>query len=77
MIVSFGLRAQKKKVQSGQATLLGQSGIVTSAIKKDKPGQVSVLGEIWRANAETNIPKDAKVRIQKVENLTITVEKEE
>jgi len=55
--------------------LIGQVALVTKAIDADLGGQVRVEGEVWLAQAQENIPENAKVRIVGVSGTKLHVEK--
>jgi len=52
--------------------LVGAVGEVTELI--DGKGMVFVAGELWRAAAGEKIPRGARVRVTRVEGLTVHVE---
>ncbi len=61
---------------------VGRVGRVTQAIALQPDsttpahGQILIDGELWRAAAESEIPKGAQVRITRVSGLTLHVEPE-
>lgn len=54
--------------------ILGKKGIVTKPIRANRPGQVKVEGEVWRAQAEQTIEEDREVLIKSVSGITLLVE---
>jgi membrane-bound serine protease (ClpP class) len=60
------------KQAAGVEALVGEVGEVTEGI--EGKGMVFVAGELWRAAADTLIPKGARVRVTKVDGLTVYVE---
>ncbi|HEX9760710.1 MAG TPA: NfeD family protein, partial [Candidatus Acidoferrales bacterium] len=50
----------------------GAVGDVTEEI--DGRGMVFVEGELWRASADSKVPKGARVRVVRVEGLNVHVE---
>ncbi|MBI3406426.1 MAG: nodulation protein NfeD [Acidobacteria bacterium] len=72
-LMQLVLRSRKGKLAIGQEQMPGTIVEVTQAIQPDAPGQVSVLGETWRAEAQQVIAKGEKARIARVEGLTVHV----
>jgi membrane-bound serine protease (ClpP class) len=66
------LESLKWKQSVGAEPLVGQFGEVTETI--DGKGMIFVSGELWRAAARERIPKGARVRVTRVEGLTLHVE---
>ena len=60
------------KQAAGVEALVGEIGEVTEAI--DGKGMVFVAGELWRAAAKDRIPQGSRVRVKKVDGLTVEVE---
>jgi membrane-bound serine protease (ClpP class) len=70
--ISAGIRAQMRRPAMGPEGLVGQLGVVRTPIAPE--GQVFVRGEIWRAVSDDGpIPEGEKVRIVKVDGLTLHV----
>lgn len=55
--------------------LSGANGIAVKAISVDKPGQVKIDNEVWRASSDGNIKKGEKITVQSVEGVTLKVSK--
>jgi membrane-bound serine protease (ClpP class) len=78
LLARLVLRSSLWKPVVGREALVGAVGEATETIEKQ--GMVFVQGELWRAvRAETGgprepIPKGARVRVVKVEGLTLYVE---
>ncbi|MEO6509289.1 MAG: NfeD family protein [Patescibacteria group bacterium] len=53
--------------------LIGQKATVLKQISADKPGQVKVEGEIWRAEADDTIEAAKQVTIESVSGVTLKV----
>jgi membrane-bound serine protease (ClpP class) len=84
------MRARNIRPSTGKEQLVGEFGEVTEPIgtgtgpdgDRTDPanivngnlGMVFVHGELWRASASGEIPKGARVRVQKVRGLTLQVE---
>jgi membrane-bound serine protease (ClpP class) len=60
------------KQAAGAEALVGEIGEVTELI--DGKGMVFVAGELWRAVAGEKIPQGSRVRVKKVDGLTVEVE---
>jgi membrane-bound serine protease (ClpP class) len=72
-VVGFGLRALKSKPTTGSEGLVGEIGDTLTPLNPD--GRIKVHGEIWNAvSVSGRIPKDARVKIVGLENLTLRVE---
>lgn len=71
-LMTLILRSYKWKYAVGVEALVGQTGEVTEAI--DGRGMVFVGGELWRAAARDKIPRGARIRVVKVDGLTVRVE---
>ncbi|MDJ0757686.1 MAG: nodulation protein NfeD [Ardenticatenaceae bacterium] len=75
-----GLAIQRKQPFSGQEGLVGKVGHTRSLFNKDGSnyaGTVFVYGSLWRAEADEPLDKGDKVRVTKVDGITVTVGKEE
>jgi len=79
--VGAGIRAQKRKIQTGREALLGAIGVVRRELAPE--GTVFVLGELWNAASVRGvIPAGARVCVVGVDGLHLdvrtldTVEKE-
>jgi len=66
------LKSFRWKQAAGMEKMVGALGEVTEPI--DGRGMVFVAGELWRASAAVQIPKGARVRVVKVDGLTVQVE---
>jgi membrane-bound serine protease (ClpP class) len=72
-VVWLAVRAHKVRVDTGREGLVGQLGVVTQELAPE--GKLFVHGEIWDAvSAAGPIPKDAKVRVVRVDEMQLTVE---
>jgi membrane-bound serine protease (ClpP class) len=73
------LRSRSWKPQTGMEEMVREVGEVTEAIPggagaDEKDGMVFVHGELWRAAARQPIPRGARVRVVRVDGLTLHVE---
>jgi membrane-bound serine protease (ClpP class) len=74
MIVSIGVRAQKKPVIAGVETVVKKTGYAVSEINPE--GEVQVAGERWSAYLESNepaIPAGSRVVVTAVNGLRLQV----
>lgn len=55
--------------------LQDSEGMVTKAISADKPGQVTIDDEIWRAVSTTSLKKGVQVVVESVRGVTVHVRK--
>lgn len=71
-VVGAGLKAQKRKVATGEQGMIGAEGISVTVLKP--AGQVRVQGEIWSAESvEGNIAQDTKVIVTEIHGLLLKV----
>ena len=73
------LRSRSWKQSTGLEQLAGSEGQVTEALVSLAPGgpargMVRVHGELWRAVANAEVPKDTPIRVLKADGLTLHVE---
>ena len=75
----FRKKARKKLLLGTQAigidSLLGKSALVIEDISKQKSGQVLLDGEIWRAVSRHSFKKGQEVVVDKIEGVSLTVNK--
>src|SRR6185437_9601205 len=77
ILMRLVLRSFRWKQAAGKEELIGEEGEVKQAIAADgTPGMVLIHGELWRAAAEdgASIPPGTRVRVKKVNGLTLHVE---
>ena len=73
-VVGLGIKAQRRKAVTGAESFIGETGEVLETLSP--AGLVKVQGEIWGAVSTTgNIEKGEKVRVNKMENLKLFVER--
>src|SRR5215831_16236255 len=72
LLVRLVYVSHQRKSPVGEAAMIGEAGIAKTDIQKD--GKVMVHGEYWNAYSERPIPAGARVRVVKVDGLTIEVE---
>jgi membrane-bound serine protease (ClpP class) len=71
--IYFALKAQKRKVVTGEAGIIGEIGVVKEM--KEGVGTVFVHGAYWKAEATEDYPSGTPVRVVKVNGMIIKVEK--
>jgi membrane-bound serine protease (ClpP class) len=72
----LAMRAQAQAPVTGAEGLIGERGRALTALGPDAFGQVSVHGEIWRAQSSGPIGEGARVQVTALDGLTLTVEPE-
>jgi len=68
------LKSRKWKTATGKEELIGEEGVVTTAIPAGGEGMIRVHGELWRAVASENLQESAHVRVRHVNGLKLEVE---
>ena len=70
------IKSRAWKVTTGKEELIGEEGEVRQAVGPGATGAVFVHGELWRAAAPKgeNFPIGSRVRVKKVDGLTLHVE---
>jgi membrane-bound serine protease (ClpP class) len=72
--ITFGIRAQRKKVATGHEGIIGEKGTALSNL--NPMGDVKVHGEIWHAESiDGEIKKGSQILIGGAEGLTLKVKK--
>ena len=74
-VIAKGVLAQKRRPETGLPALIGVEGVARTAIAPGKPGTVSVLGEIWRAESREPIAAGETVRVTAGSGLKLTVDR--
>lgn len=72
IVLAMAIKARQRPVVSGQEELVGATGEVLSDF--DEVGQIRVHSETWRARTSVPLGQGQKVRVNKVEDLTLVVE---
>jgi membrane-bound serine protease (ClpP class) len=72
-IVGLTIRAHRKKPATGYEGLVNMTGTAITDI--DPEGKVFVHGEYWNAQSMVSIEKGAAVRVVKVKDMVLEVEK--
>jgi membrane-bound serine protease (ClpP class) len=68
------VKAHKRRAMGGESGMIGEIGEVFSDIVGGI-GSVKVMGEIWKAESSEDIPKGGKIKVLKVHDLTLKVQK--
>lgn len=71
-LMTVALKARRNKVVTGEQGMIGEIGIVCSALAPS--GKVYVHGELWDAVSPANVQAGDKVIVRKVENLVLQVD---
>ncbi len=71
-VIQRALRIQRRAPTTGVWGLLGQTGVVSSALAPE--GQVFIQGELWQARSLRAVSVGKKVRVTRVEGLQLVVE---
>ncbi|HEX5413985.1 MAG TPA: nodulation protein NfeD [Terriglobia bacterium] len=72
VLTRFAWKAMRSKAVTGEEGLVNSIGVVRADL--NPKGKVLVHGELWDARAEQHIPPGGRVRVRKVEGLTLYVE---
>jgi membrane-bound serine protease (ClpP class) len=72
VVIWLAIKAQMRKHSTGVEAMTGAEAEVVTDI--DNEGKVFLRGEYWKATSEKPIKKGAKVRVVKVEGLSLIVE---
>jgi membrane-bound serine protease (ClpP class) len=72
VLLRLAMAARNRKVVTGEEAMVGLLGVAQSDLNPS--GQVLIRGEIWRARSSAAIPSGTRVRVLKVEGLTLIVE---
>ncbi len=73
-VVGAGLRAQRRKVVTGQEGLVGESGTIISTIGGGL--KIQVHGELWEAQSSKVIQVGQRARVVAVKGMRLTIEPE-
>jgi membrane-bound serine protease (ClpP class) len=72
LLVRFAWAARMRKAVTGEEGLINAIGLTRTDL--EPTGKVFVHGEWWEARAEQNVPAGTRVRVRKIEGLTLVVE---
>ena len=68
------LKSRKWKSSTGREELLGEHGVVTTAVPAGGEGMIRIHGELWRARSKAEIPMGTTVKVLRVDGLKLEVE---
>jgi membrane-bound serine protease (ClpP class) len=71
-LMTIALKARRNKVVTGEQGLIGETGVVQTALSPE--GKVFVHGELWNAVASASLPAGQLVVVRRVDGLTLQVE---
>lgn len=74
VVLGFALRARHRPVVTGREEMLDAAGVALEDF--GEAGKIRIRGEIWDARCETPVSKGERVRVRKLEGLTLWVEPE-
>jgi membrane-bound serine protease (ClpP class) len=74
LLMRLVMRSFSWKPSTGAEQLVGEVGEVTEPVEASGRGMVFVHGELWRAVAPQGIPRGSRVRVKRVDGLTLQVE---
>jgi membrane-bound serine protease (ClpP class) len=73
-LVRLVLKSRKWKTSTGREELLGEQGVVTTAVPAGGEGMIRIHGELWRANSDREIQLGQTVRVLRVNGLRLEIE---
>jgi membrane-bound serine protease (ClpP class) len=71
-LMSIALQARRNKVVTGSQGLIGETGVVQTALSPQ--GKVFIHGELWDAVASSDLPAGELVVVRRVDGLTLSVD---
>jgi membrane-bound serine protease (ClpP class) len=71
-LMTIALKARRNKVVTGAQGLVGETGVVQSALSPQ--GKVFVHGELWDATASSALPAGQLVVVRQIDGLTLQVD---
>jgi len=71
-LMTIALKARRNKVVTGEQGLVGETGVVQTALSPQ--GKVFVHGELWDAVASSPLPTGQLVIVRRVDGLTLQVD---
>lgn len=73
-LARLALKARGNRVATGREGLLDELGLVSAGIELGAPGKVRLHGEIWNAEADVPVEVGDRVRVVRVDGMTLRVE---
>ena len=74
MLMRLVLKSRKWKSATGKEEMLGEEGVVTTALPAGGEGMIRVHGELWRASAMESLSEGTRIRVKRVDGLKLEVE---
>lgn len=71
-LMTIALRARRNKIVTGEQGMIGETGVVQSALSPE--GKVFIHGELWDAVAATPLPTGQMVVVRSIDGLTLRVD---
>lgn len=71
-LMTIALKARRNKIVTGEQGLVGETGVVQTALSPQ--GKVFVHGELWDAIASSPLPAGQMVVVRRVDGLTLQVD---
>jgi membrane-bound serine protease (ClpP class) len=68
------LKSRKWKTATGKEELIGEEGVVTTALSASGEGMIRIHGELWRASSKQDIPVGKRVRVLRMDGLKLEVQ---
>jgi membrane-bound serine protease (ClpP class) len=68
------LKSRKWKSSTGREELLGEHGVVTTAVPAGGEGMIRIHGELWRATSTSDLQPGTTVKILRVAGLKLAIE---
>jgi membrane-bound serine protease (ClpP class) len=68
------LKSRKWKSSTGREELLGEHGVVTTAVPAGGEGMIRIHGELWRATSTSDLQPGTTVKILRVAGLRLAIE---
>jgi membrane-bound serine protease (ClpP class) len=75
-LVRLGLAAQRAQPVTGSAGMIDERGQALTNLEPGVSGQIATHGEVWDATSSEPIAAGDRVRITRLDGLTVTVRKE-
>src|SRR5439155_19770694 len=75
-LVRLGVAVHRQAPVTGDTAMVGEVGEALTPIEPEQPGRARTHGEIWQAVSTEPIAEGARVRVTRVDGLTLTVRAE-
>ena len=74
LLARLAVKAYRGRVATGREGLLEELALVSTGIEAGAPGKVRLHGEIWNAESDVAVAAGARVRVVRVDGMTLRVE---